>query len=258
MRKFLWCLPVLLLAAGGSAWWFGVLQGPWLGRWLPGWAEVRALSQPKPDPRTYAVLVAEMVRWRAELAARHRAARTDAERATVEHDARVLLESVLPGMMRCWLGTPWDFNGTAARPGDGKIACGYYVATVLMDAGFNVNRYQLAQQSSQGIMRSFLEKDSCSLSIGKPYGDFVDQMNRAEPGIYLIGLDTHVAFLVVGDDGFRFIHSSGARPWCVVDECGDDADVLRRSKWRMTGNLTADRQVLRRWLRSEKILVRKG
>lgn len=247
-----------MLAAGGAAWWCGLLPGLWLGRWLPGWTEVRALSQPKPDPRTYAVLVSELERWRAELSTRHRVARTDAERAAVEHDARVLLESVLPRMMRCWLGTPWDFNGTAARPGEGKIACGYYVATVLMDAGFNVNRYQLAQQSSQGIMRSFLEKDSCSLSIGMPYGDFVNQMSRAEPGIYLVGLDTHVAFLVVGGDGFRFIHSSGARPWCVVDECGDDADVLRRSKWRMTGNLTADRQVLRRWLMSEKVLVRKG
>lgn len=255
MRRCLLLLSVLLVLTGGAAWWFGFIPDEWLPRWIPASKEVRAHPQAKPDPQTYAVLVSELARWRAELSARHRAARSDAARAAVEHDARVLLETTMPRMMRCWLGTPWDFNGTAACPGGGKIACGYYVSTVIKDAGFQVNRYQLAQQSSQSIMRSFLDKDSCSLSIGKPYDDFVKDMNRAEPGIYLIGLDSHVAFLVVGGDGFRFIHSSGSKPWCVVDECSEEAEVLRRSKWRMIGNLTADRQVLRRWLKAEKILV---
>ncbi|MBC8127824.1 MAG: hypothetical protein H8M99_11850, partial [Gloeobacteraceae cyanobacterium ES-bin-144] len=180
----------------------------------------------------------------------------EAERKAVEHDARVILETTLPEMMRCWLGTPWDFNGTASTPGGGRIACGYFVATVLMDSGFRVDCYQLAQQPSGNILRTFLTKNECVLTVGKPYGAFADDIEMAEPGIYLIGLDTHVAFLVVGGKNFRMIHSSGSKPWCVVDESRADAQVLQKSNWRMCGNLTADPDVLRMWLKDEKIIVR--
>jgi hypothetical protein len=214
------------------------------------------LRKSRPDPKTYAVLTKELERWRKDIAARHRKAKTAAGRVAVEADARAVLEQALPAMMRCWLGTPWDFNGTAKAPGAGKIACGYFVATVLRDAGFQVDRYQLAQQPSENILRSFLPKTSCDLSVGKEYGAFVSEVEQREPGIYLVGLDTHVAFLVVEGGAFRFIHSSGSKPWCVVDESSGEAAVLQRSKWRMLGNLTADPGVLKRWLKAEKIAVR--
>jgi hypothetical protein len=256
MRK-LWLLLVVLTAlAGVAAWWF---RTPLVAAWRAahGDVELGVRAAPKPDPATYAVLAAELGRWQKELAERHRGARGDEARAAVEHDARVLLEQVLPEMMRCWLGTPWDFNGTAAKPGDGTIACGYYVATVLMDAGFRVDRYQLAKQPSENILRSFLTRESCTLSVGKKYETFAAELNTAEPGIYLVGLDTHVAFIVAGKGGgFRFIHASGSKPWCVVDESPGEAVVLQRSNWRMLGNLTAAPSVIRRWLRGEKIAVR--
>ena len=168
----------------------------------------------------------------------------------------MILEHTLPEMMHCWLGTPWDFNGTASKPGGGRIACGSFVATVLMDAGFQVDRYQLAQQPSGNILRSFLDKDDCPLTVGKPYESFAANVEQSDRGIYLIGLDTHVGFLVVGGNGFRMIHSSGSRPWCVVDEDRADAHALQRSNWRMLGNLTADAKVLRCWLKAEKVVVR--
>lgn len=255
MRKRWMLLFLLLVWTGSAGWWFRKPVKAWI-EVIRGGLAVSVREARQPDPATYAVLVSELERWRGELATRHRKARTDAERALVEGDARVLLEQVLPEMMRCWLGTPWDFNGTAAKPGAGKIACGYYVATVLKDAGFKLDRYQLAQQPSGNILRSFLEKESCVLTVGKPYDSFAEEIVRADPGIYLVGLDTHVAFLVMDGEGFRFIHSSGSRPWCVVDEGRDEAQVLQRSNWRMTGNLTADPKVLRRWLKAEKILIR--
>jgi hypothetical protein len=244
-------LILLLIWLGGAGWWFrGTVQS-----WLAGLGAVVAPGRKQPDPKTYAVLVSELARWRAELGKRHARAGSDAERALVENDARLVLELVLPEMMRCWMGTPWDFNGTASKPGGGKIACGYFVATVLMDAGFQVDRYQLAQQASGNILRSFLEKEECSLIVGKPYEEYASLISKSERGIYLVGLDTHVAFLVREADAFKFIHSSGSRPWCVVEESRDEAQVLQRSRWRMTGNLTADATVLRRWLKAEKIVV---
>jgi hypothetical protein len=255
MRKWWLLLIVLSAMAGGALWWFRAPLGVWCQH-VTGKVEIGVRKSPKPDPKTYQTLVSELQRWRKELAEQHRKAKDDAARAAVERDARIILEQALPAMMRCWLGTPYDFNGTASQPGNGRIACGYYVATVLMDAGFRVDRYELAKQPSENILRSFLEKEACNLSMGKPYDAFSTELTKAEPGIYLVGLDTHVAFAVVSPDGFRFIHASGSRPWCVVDECPAEAGVLQRSNWRMTGNLTADSAVIRRWLKGEKILVR--
>lgn len=256
MRKS-WLLTVLVLTAvGGAGWWY---RGPLESMWTSTIRSTQLGARPKnqPDPESYATLASDLARWRSELSTRHAAARDDGQREAVEKDARVVLEAALPAMMHCWLGTPWDFNGTADKPGAGQIACGYFVATVLKDAGFRVDRFKLAQQPSENILRTFLPKSSCSLDVGKDYPLFAADLETREPGIYIIGLDTHVAFVVVVDgEGFRFIHSSGSRPWCVVDETRDEAEVLKRSNWRMLGHLTADRTVLRRWLKQEKITVR--
>ncbi len=255
MRKCWLFLLILSAVAGGAGWW----QRDAIREWSRAEMESIQLvkpAMPVPDPEAYEVLVTELERWRLELAGRHAKARTEAERKAVEADARLILEFSLPAMMRCWLGTPWDFHGTAAKPGDSGIACGYFVSTVLRDAGFRLDRYRLAQQPSENILRSFLPKEACGLTVGQAYETFAGQLSESEHGIYLVGLDTHVAFIVVGNDGFRFIHSSGSRPWCVVEENSETAEVLRKSNWRMLGHLTASGPVIRRWLREEKIPVR--
>lgn len=242
-------------SAAVPAWFFRQEIGGW---WHHKMSPVvmPGIARPIPDPKTYAVLSTEIERWRIDLAQRYAKAKSPLEREVVEQDARLVLEQALPAMMRCWLGTPWDFDGTAEGPGKGKIACGYFVATVLKDAGFRVDRYRLAQQPSENILRSFLTKESCSLTVGKPYDAFASELEQVAPGIYVIGLDTHVAFLLVEKTGFRFIHSSGSAPWCVVDEGREEAQVLRKSNWRMLGNFTGDSGVLRSWLKGEKIAVK--
>ena len=227
------------------------------------WASVRTPlaavvgpAAPKPAPARYATLKQEVERWRKDLATRHAAARTSAEKDRVLEESGRFLNVVLPEMMRCWLGTPWDFHGTSETPGEGKIACGYFVSTVLRDAGFRIDRYKLARQPSQNILRSFLPRESLSLRVGVPYEQYAGELEKAAPGIRIVGLDSHVAFLVTGPEGFRFIHSSGSKPWCVVEEGKDDADVLRRSNYRVEGLLTDDKPLLRRWLSGEKIAVK--
>jgi hypothetical protein len=227
------------------------------------WASVRTPlaavvepDAPKPAPARYATLKQEVERWRKDLAARHAAARTSAEKDRVLEESGRFLSVVLPEMMRCWLGTPWDFHGTSETPGEGKIACGYFVSTILRDAGFRIDRYKLARQPSQNILRSFLPRESLSLRVGVPYEQYAGELEKAARGIRIVGLDSHVAFLVTGPEGFRFIHSSGSKPWCVVDEGKDEADVLRRSNYRVEGLLTDDKPLLRRWLAGEKIAVK--
>lgn len=255
VKRAFFIFLTLLVALAAAGWTFRARLGDW---WrlaeIPLGADRPA--PPRPDAGRYETLKKEVERWRKDLAARHAKARTAAEKDKVLAESGRFLDKVLPEMMRCWLGTPWDFNGTSEVPGDGKIACGYFVATVLRDAGFRVDRYKLARQPSQNILRSFLPREALSVKVGAPYEGYAAEMESAAPGIRIVGLDSHVAFLVTGPDGFRFIHSSGSKPWCVVEESRDRAEVLRRSNYRVQGLLTTDKALLRRWLAGEKIAVK--
>lgn len=248
---------LVALVAGAAAWWFRAeLSELWKTHGQP--VLVIGKRPPEPDPERYEVLKEETERWRQNLGKRYREAINDRGRDAVIDEAAVFLETALPDLMSCWLGTPWDFNGHCKTPGSGKIACGYFVATVLQDAGFNVDRYRLARQPSQGILRTFLPKREMSLRVGVPYEQYAAELRGLERGIRIVGLDTHVGFIVSRPGEFRFVHSSGSSPWCVVDESEADAEVLRRSNYRVQGNLTANRELIRKWLLGERFRVSGG
>jgi hypothetical protein len=218
---------------------------------IPG---VKVTPLPVPDAARWNQLSTELQRLRLVHAERYRKAGSAAAKKAVIVDAQKLLDYNLPELMRCWLGTPWDFNGTAKEPGGGKIACGYFVSTVMEGAGFNVQRISLAQQASQNILRTFLPENELQVR-SSAYKTYRQEISRNRPGIYIVGLDTHVGFIVVpetnGSD-FRFLHSSGSQPWCVVEEKADQAMVLQKSKYRVHGNITASDAVIRGWLEGKK------
>lgn len=219
---------------------------------VPG---IKVEETPIPDALRWHQLRKDLEQWRLTYAERHRNARTTEAKKAVLADARKLLEFNLPELMRCWIGTPWDFNGTAKEPGGGKIACGYFVSTVLEGAGFRVQRISLAQQPSQNILRTFVPQSEMQIRTGVPYKTYRAEITRNRPGIYIVGLDTHVGFVVVPENNgadFRFIHSSGSKPWYVVEEKADQAHVLANSKYRVIGNLTASDALIRSWLNGEK------
>lgn len=248
-------LALLLMCAIGVAGWFYRSEIDQFLRKELGSESVESVA---PDPDTYQALALDLESHRQRLGKRYQSAVTEAERALVLADARRLLEGALPRMMRCWLGTPWDFNGTAHEPGGGKVACGYFVSSVMQDAGFVVEWAPLAQQPSQNILRTFLPAEEMTIRVGLDYDEFLDEVRTNGSGIYIVGLDSHVAFLVVTPGGLRFIHSSGASPWCVVDESEDEAHTLRRSRYRVSGNLTAHSGLLASWLLRKPFPTRKG
>ncbi|MDG2400666.1 MAG: hypothetical protein P8M04_08830 [Akkermansiaceae bacterium] len=210
-------------------------------------------EMPQPDPKRYQKLISELEERRLDLSKRYSRARTAREISDVVAESQRTLERMLPAMMRCWLGTPWDFNGICQTPGSGKIACGYFVSTLLRDAGFGVERIRLAQQPSQYIIGTFISKKMMTIRAGQNYDTFVDQAKERGPGIHIVGLDNHVAFVVIPESGgIRFIHSSGAHPFCVVDEDRSEAGSLQRSNYRVIGNLTRSPEVIHGWLVGQK------
>jgi hypothetical protein len=174
---------------------------------------------------------------------------SDEQEATLALARELLGEAISKDLTEHWLGTPWDFNGVSQTPGRGQIACGYFVSTVLRDAGFQVERVRLAQQASGNIIRSLTGKNNIVRMVGRPFDEFVSRLKAEGPGIYVIGLDYHVGFIAQDAEGAVFIHSDGGAYRRVVAEPVETAAALRRSRWREFANISADDALLERWLR---------
>ena len=211
-------------------------------------------SEPPADLPAYADSVAALQSRRAIYRDEYRLARGTDERMAVINRAReALVEGIFEDLMPHWYGTPWDFNGVSQVPGEGEIACGYFVSTLLRDAGLSVERIRMAQQASQNIIRSLTDRDHMVSFHGGRFGDFVSGMRALGDGLYIIGLDRHVGFIVQSRDGSFFVHSDGGANQCVVKEPLAEADVLRRSRYRIVGKISADDALIGRWLSGEKI-----
>lgn len=242
-------LLLSVLLAGVAAGW--IYRSPLLDLYHHHFrvAESPPPPEARPDPVQYRRLVRELAAQRAGLVRRYADARTAKEISAVIDECSELLESTLPAMMRCWLGTPWAFHGMCEEPGSGEIACGYFVSTILRDAGFRVERIRLAQQPAQKIIQTFLPPEKTPVRVSVDYQKFLAEVQERGPGIRLVGLDRHVAFLIVPTEGdLRFIHSTKAPPGVVVDEDRDNATSLRDSNYRVTGNLTRNPEVIHGWL----------
>jgi len=169
---------------------------------------------------------------------------------------RAVYESLVRDLLGFWLRTPWNYNGTTQTPGKGKIACGYFVTTVLRDAGFKVDRVKLAQQASENIIKSLTLPRLIKRYSNTPLKRFIASVKRMGRGVYVVGLDSHVGFLVNDGRDVWFVHSSSLPPSCVMREKALKSTSLRTSKYRVVGPITTDRALLWKWLAGVKIATR--
>lgn len=237
-------LYILLLALAGLVW----LNRAEIHR-LVSKKDPPSISQ-KPDAATYSVLIDEIEYHRNKLAQQYSDAGSDQERDVILQSSSDLLSLIMPTMMKCWHGTPWDFNGMATTPGEGKIACGYFVSIIMKDAGFDVQRIQLAQQASQNILLTFLPKSALEIKVAANYSEYMDEIRHKQDGIYIIGLDKHVGFIVKTKDQLEFIHSGGEQDQ-VITEDQQHAASIRKSRYRVIGNITKNKELLKKWLLDE-------
>jgi hypothetical protein len=144
-----------------------------------------------------------------------------------------LIDSLLP----CWYGTTWDFNGTTEEPGKGSIACGYFVTTVLRDAGIQLNRIKLSQCASEEMIKKLSVKNSITRFSNQPMDLFLEKMKQKPKGIYIVGLDFHTGFLYHDGKEVYFIHASYAQPKIVRKEKVIESGVLAASKYKVVGKV---------------------
>jgi hypothetical protein len=147
-----------------------------------------------------------------------------------------------------WMGTPWDFNGTTNVPKEGNIACGYFCTTTLKHLEFNIKRTYLAQQASGVIMRKLISKTNIKNYINLTYDNFITTVKQKGKGLYMVGLDFHVGFLLHDGAELYFVHSNYINRKGVVKELAKNSAALKASKYREVGYLTNDYKFLSKWL----------
>jgi len=180
----------------------------------------------------------------------------DPSPAALSRSREFLLTAMLDEVLPLWYGTPWDFNGSTAKPQHGEIACGVFVSTILKDLGFEVERIALARQPSEYIIKSLVgESRITRFSNHVPIHEFVRKVQGLGPGLYVVGLDCHTGFLVSHGSEVSFVHSSYMAPFAVVREKAEDSSPLTNSGYRVVGKLLDDAMV-EAWLRGQPFPTR--
>jgi len=210
------------------------------------------------DSRSYKDVRAEIETARVSLASRYRRATTPAQKTEIIAEARnAITRSIYVDMFPFWYGTPWDFNGTTETPGQGKIACGYFVSTLLRDSGMKVQRVKLAQQASENIILSLTTEAHVKRFRRVAISEFVAAVTEWGPGLYVVGLDIHTGFIVNTGSEVLFIHSSYIEPYSVVRELASESKILASSQYRIIGKLSADEQLIVKWLLGTEIMTKR-
>ena len=180
----------------------------------------------------------------------------DALRASPSNNAKARdeLTRIVVGLSDVWLGTTWGLGRPqSAVPGQGKINCGTFVGTLLVHAGLNVNHKKLQRQPAELIIKSFASGDDIKRFRNRPMQAFLDGVRQMGDGLYIIGLDFHVGFLLVAGQSVRFIHASYVTE-TVVNEDAATAIPIQTSRYRVVGRVFT-KAVLKKWRDGQKITV---
>lgn len=149
----------------------------------------------------------------------------------------IITSYLTDSLISCWYGTQWNFYGTTQIPGNGSIACGYFVTTVLQDAGIKLNRVKLAQCASEEMIKKLTIKSSIFRFRNQSLLAFAETIKQQEKGLYIIGLDFHTGFIYHTGDELYFIHASYAEPKVVRKEKVSESGVLAASKYKIIGKV---------------------
>lgn len=200
-------------------------------------------------PAAYESTLKNVADERLRLAAEYKKADNAAARREILRRARgVFTRSIDRDIFPAWYGTDWDFNGTTETPRSGKIACGYFVSTVLRDTGLKVNRVSMAQQASENIIKSLTTEPFIKRFRNVSLEKFTAEIEKLGAGLYVVGLDFHVGFLHHDGAEVHFIHSSYVEPSETIREKAAASPVLEATKYRVVGKISDDDALILKWL----------
>ncbi len=164
---------------------------------------------------------------------------------------QLLINQLIP----YWYGTPWTFEGHTDHPDSSSVACGYFVSTTLKHIGINVNRYKMAQQASLNILKTVAMNEN-KITFYPRTATLETQLHTdLEDGIYLVGLDYHVGYLLKNGEEIYFIHSTYLSPTMVVIEEIEHSKAFYYSNEYFITSLSRNEVFLLKWISGAELTI---
>ncbi len=211
-------------------------------------------SRPITMSEAYQLTLSDVQKQRKEFAKQYKKAKTEEEANDVLLLAGRYLEEVIANdIVYYWYGTGFDKEGMSSSPGNGRIACSYFVVTMLTEAGLNIDRVKLAQQSALNIVKT-LSTPELVTHCSAP--DEVETLLLQKgTGLYFIGFSYHVGFLYYDGKEMHLIHASPLPPGTVSRISMKGARSFEYSNFYDIGKLTENKSLIINWLTGGKVQI---
>jgi hypothetical protein len=214
------------------------------------------------DAARYRTVLDQVQARRTELGARYAAARGGRARAAIREEARrFVVDTLVTQVFPAWMGMPSGGGpqATASLPHEPGmyISCSYFLTAALQNAGVVLeSRARFAQAPAAWIERALLPPGGQIHRFGNLSGGELEQrMVALGDGLYVVGLNIHVGFIVVRERHAWFVHSSYTPPGTVVNEpvVESMAIALSRRKGYWVSPLFQDDRIVELWLRHQPV-----
>jgi hypothetical protein len=205
--------------------------------------------------------VARIETERRRLSAQYQKAPPRARPAILREARAFVVAAIIDDLLPAWMGTPWGLGAQsdASRPHQtGKVVgCSYFVTAILQNAGLELeSRRRFAQAPSLWIERALLPYGGQVHRFGSiPAADLRKRVAALGEGLYIVGLDYHVGFLVVEGAEVRIVHASFFPPQAVVSEPVEASAAIEgsRPKGYWVSPLFRDDRLVDLWLRQAAV-----
>lgn len=216
-------------------------------------AEVRSIDTTK-RIADYKKFCARMATRQKAFASQYKSAATaDAQKAILKKARNYLGKALTDTLFPYWYETPWDYNGVTQEPLRGKIACGYFVTTTLQQAGFGIQRVHLAQVASSELIRTLCSKENIKVIANGQLEKVKTYLGQQPDGVYIIGLNNHVGYVVKQGTKVDMVHSSYWPQVKVVRESFATSPIILESTYFMIGNLLDTDETVLAWVKGTAI-----
>ncbi len=165
----------------------------------------------------------------------------------ISESRKYLIITLKNEILPAWYGTPWSYGGMTKLPGKGSIACGYFITNVLCDIGYKIPRIKWAQSASETFI-NILSEYNVKRFRKKSLEELKKYIVLLGEGIYLIGLDNHVGFIIYSNNQINFTHSNYYNPSVgVMSQDLFSLSPLTNSSYRVIGKLFSN-QMVENWI----------
>jgi hypothetical protein len=172
----------------------------------------------------------------------------------IDSASKYLYTKLVNDIVPHWYGTPWDFNGHTNTPNEGEIACGYFVSTTLKHIGFNVNRYKMAQQAGLNEAKALQLKTDLKIYRNLEFETLNKKVNEVyNNGVYFVGLDNHVGYILIHDNILYFLHSSYYDNKVLIELA--ETSPCFKSNIYVFAEITTNKNLVKKWILNEVLKI---